>query len=115
MDDREVTAERQQIPGAIDVRNGLQQADDTDAEHARQCEIAGRTARDSQPRHRKARGPQCDRRHDDDANRPATAGMQEALDPPVMSTDPAYVLGIEEYGASDPQIEVGECEQRGER
>jgi hypothetical protein len=105
LDVRETTAERDEVPGAIDVGHALEQADDAPREDDRdrkECRGSPQSTPVALDEGR-AQERECDRH--DDADRPAATRVQQLVNYPGTPANPLPAGGIEEQRTRDVGVE----------
>lgn len=105
LDVGETAAERDEVPGAVDIRYGLEQADQAPGEQHRDRKKCRRSAERAPVAPDKRRGPERQRSGRDCANGPTTARVQQLVRYPRTLADPLRTGGIEEQCTRDVSVE----------
>ena len=79
LDVGETAAERDEVPGAIDIRHRLEQADDAPREQDRERKEGRRSPERTPVTPDKGRGPERQRKRRDCAYSPAAAGVEQLV------------------------------------
>lgn len=100
-----MTAERHEIPGAVHVRQRLQQADYADRQERRNRHERRGASQGAQIAIDVARNPSRQHDREQSADRPASARVQEPIDYPAVRAAPLPMFGVEESGARNRYVE----------
>ena len=110
LDVGETAAERDQVPGAIDVGHGLEQADDAPGEQHGDRKESSRSPECAPVAPDKGRGPERQRNCRDCADGPTPAGVEQLVRDPLVLADPLSTGGIEEQRARDVRVDRRESQ-----
>ena len=113
LDIGEAAAERGEVPRAIDIRHGLEQADDAPGEQHRERKESCRSPQCAPVAPDEGRSPERQRSRCDCANGPTTASVQQLVRQPLVLADPLAAGGIEEQRARDVRVERRDGEGSG--
>ena len=114
LDVGETAAERDEVPGAIDIRHRLEQADDAPREQHRERKEGRRSPVRAPVAPDKGRAPERQRNRRDRADGPTATGMEQLVRDPLVLADPLPAGGIEEERTSDVRIERRERKGTGD-
>ncbi len=109
---RKRSSERLQIPGAIDIRDGLEQSNDADCENDSDYEVSQRSLQPTHGTMEEGRYPYGQRKRNDNTHRPTSACVQKIVDPPIPCAAPMMAGRIKKQGAREPQFDVRTREQQ---
>src|SRR6185369_3046352 len=113
LDVGETAAERDEVPGAIDVGHGLEQADDAPREQHRERKESCWSPERTPVAPDEGRGPERQRNGRDCANGPTAARVEQLIRYPLVLADPLPGDGIEEQCSRDVRIERRDGEDAG--
>jgi hypothetical protein len=109
---RVLATESDQVPGAVDIRGGLEPADDRDRKHHGNRDEPGGPSPGACAGVNERNRPGEDRGRGNAPDEPSTTGMQDVARPPGAwsSTGPLKSVWVEVQGTSDERIEHPELE-----